>query len=74
MKKIKFAVQIFVLAASFPLLLISGINTPAKKTSKQEQQINDSPAIKKSLHKEDCVCKNESKPQKVSLYDMLFKN
>jgi len=73
MKKIRFAAQIFILAASFPVLFISGINTPGKRSSPQEIRVNDSPAIRKSIQKEDRVCNND-KAQKMLMVDMLLKN
>jgi len=45
MKKVKFAAQIFILAAAFPVLFISGISYP-DIAKKQQQKVNEAPTIK----------------------------
>jgi len=60
MKKIKFAVQVFILAAAFPVLFISGISYSGKKAPKEELKEKVQPVVKKDLSKENCLCKAES--------------
>ena len=73
MKKVKFAAQIFLLAAAFPALFISGISYSGKK-------INDYDLIQKTIlnaSKEKCIicdrygaslsCRNESCSSKFHL-------
>lgn len=68
MKKIKFAAQVIILAASFPVLFVAGISHHSSKTTGQpgiEQQ--DSPVIKKAEPAGNCLCKLEkNNPKKIS--------
>lgn len=56
MKKIKFAAQIFILAASFPVIFLSGITHDTKKPHQPEEQVKDSSIVKKTLPRQECLC------------------
>lgn len=49
MRKFKFAVQVFILAASFPVLFIAGINSGKAGAGKETTQQVDSSFAKKSF-------------------------
>jgi hypothetical protein len=59
MKKIKFAAQIFILAAAFPVLFVSGITHHTKKVSQHDLQVIDSSSTGKTSHTVKCLCKAE---------------
>ena len=56
MKKITFAVQVFLLAASFPVLFIAGISHPKSKTAKPGSQPQPVTVTKNQSHKQVCLC------------------
>lgn len=47
MKKLRFAIQLAVLAAAFPVLFIAGIRGPKTNTGKEEQKKTKPVVIKK---------------------------
>jgi len=57
MKKIKFAAQVFILAAAFPVLFISGISYSGKKAPKEELKEKVEPVVKNEIAGENCFCK-----------------
>jgi len=69
MKKIKFAVQVFILAASFPVIFISGITHDTKRAHQPEEQVKDSSIVKKSLSRQACLCQADA-----TEYNGLFIN
>jgi len=74
MKKIKFAAQIFILIASFPVLFVSGISHHNKKTFRHEMQVKDSAATaKKVILKKDCICLSETVDYKDLLQQAMLK-
>lgn len=73
MKKIKFGAQIFLLAASFPLIFLSGITQHTKKVDHPEVQVKDSTIVKRSMLKKECICQVDNADYKGIFINTMMK-
>ncbi|CAN5775266.1 hypothetical protein BH11BAC4_BH11BAC4_19980 [soil metagenome] len=73
MKKIKFSVQIFILAVSFPVLFITGISSPKKKTTCEELKQELLPEIQKKMLRENAASLRETIIPGFVIEGMMFK-
>jgi len=74
MKKIKFAAQVFILAASFPVLFITGISYSGKKDPKPANKHEEAPVTTKSVAKEELLSVNSLTAAGTFAYSLMTKN
>ncbi|HMK03992.1 MAG TPA: hypothetical protein VK489_07375 [Ferruginibacter sp.] len=76
MEKLKFAAQVIVLLAAFPVLFVTGITRKeaAKADANNEAIVNHAPAVKKTVEKKTCICKSETQRYRGDKSERILKN
>jgi hypothetical protein len=66
MEKLKFAAQVIVLLAAFPVLFVTGISRKDAAAGEMSKAatVKQAPAAKKADDKKHCLCKRESHPSR----------
>jgi len=74
MKKIKFAAQVLILSAAFPVLFVSGINDRTKKAEPAGTPLKEAVSAKKIILGDKCLCKTEFFQYKGMIHQIIVNN